>query len=56
MLPMPSAAPLSRVLLVAEKPAPAAAASSARIRRYKLARLQLDAREARFAHLRHAHD
>lgn len=56
MLPMTSPAQLSRVLLVADRPAQSATPTKAKIRRYRLARLQLEARDARFAHLRRAYD
>ena len=56
MIAMTSTARLSRVLLVAERPAAATVPGSPRIRRYRLATLRQDARDARFAHLRHGHD
>ncbi|WP_205698477.1 hypothetical protein [Conexibacter sp. SYSU D00693] len=52
---MPTTADLAhRVVLVAEKER--ATGTEAKIRRYRLARLQLERRDERFAHLRRSHD
>lgn len=60
MLVMPAtpATGLSRVVLVEDKPAaaPRGAGRDVRIRRYRLARLEVEARDGRFSHLRESHD
>jgi hypothetical protein len=60
ILPMTAPRTLSRILLLPETRADASARPNAAVRRYRLARLRLDGREAdrssRFEHLKRSYD